>query len=437
MLEKMSDFFESRLDTYDEHMRKNIESADEFYPFTARCLPKENGSRVLDLGCGTGLELEEYYRLNPTAEVTGIDLSRRMLESLKRKFPDRKIQLVCGSYFDVPFDKATFDGAVSVESLHHFTKEEKIPLYAKLYGSLKQNGYFILTDYFALTEDEERLHRKNFEVLKKDQGISDGEFYHYDTPLTVEHEMEALYTAGFSSVTVLKNWGATFTLVAKKEASVEHQCVLNITNGDAFNDFFLTEYREYAIPFCEDMMDGECCARIFSDEFIKKRCFSLGVSEYEYRSKMQVYDTLTSKAEGYSALHLWFGRDCFCQMNLLTLLAFLEEIGYNNKITLSYIDDEDFKVISEEITVELGGYKELYGEVLVSGKRGGAFGVILGEALDLYFDYHSDDGFLARTIRGNSSSDEYTLLCLLLNISREYGLSDIQAKRLIGKYRSR
>lgn len=41
MLERMSDFFENRLDGYDEHMLTNIESSDEFYPFTAKCLPTE------------------------------------------------------------------------------------------------------------------------------------------------------------------------------------------------------------------------------------------------------------------------------------------------------------------------------------------------------------------------------------------------------------
>ena len=39
MLEKMSDFFENRLEGYDEHMMTEIESADEFYPFTAAQLP--------------------------------------------------------------------------------------------------------------------------------------------------------------------------------------------------------------------------------------------------------------------------------------------------------------------------------------------------------------------------------------------------------------
>ena len=52
--------------------------------------------------------------------------------------------------------------------------------------------------------------------LKSLQGINYDEFYHYDTPLTVEHEKEALFAAGFSSVEILKNWGSTFTLKAIK-----------------------------------------------------------------------------------------------------------------------------------------------------------------------------------------------------------------------------
>ena len=111
---------------------------------------------LLDLGCGTGLELEEYYLINPMSRVVGIDLSQGMLSALKRKLPDKDIALVCGSYFDIPLGNSEFDAAVSVESLHHFTKEEKIPLYIKLHAALKDGGYFILTDYFAASEEEER-----------------------------------------------------------------------------------------------------------------------------------------------------------------------------------------------------------------------------------------------------------------------------------------
>lgn len=214
MLEKMSDFFETRLDGYDQHMLANIASAEEFYPFTAGQLPLTENCTLLDLGCGTGLELEAYDRLNPSAKVTGIDLSRGMLEALKQKFPGKDMTLICGSYFAVPFGESVFDAAVSVESLHHFTKEEKLPLYTRLHKALKDNGYFILTDYFSLSEEEELLHRKNLLALKVQQGITDTEFYHYDTPLTVAHEKEALLEAGFSSVEILGSWGATYTLKA-------------------------------------------------------------------------------------------------------------------------------------------------------------------------------------------------------------------------------
>jgi tRNA (cmo5U34)-methyltransferase len=216
MLEKMGEFFEARLKGYEEHQLTCIESAREFYPFTAGCLPKAPGTRILDLGCGTGLELGFYFKTSPEANVTGIDLSAGMLGELQKKFPDKAMTLIQGSYFDVPFGENAFDAAVSAESLHHFTKEEKLPLYEKLHRALKDGGYFILTDYFALSEEEERSRRAELLRLKKEQGLADEEFYHYDTPLTVGHETEALTEAGFACVEVLKNWGTTYTLKAMK-----------------------------------------------------------------------------------------------------------------------------------------------------------------------------------------------------------------------------
>lgn len=214
MLEKMGEFFDRRMEGYDEHQFKAIESAQEVYRFTAECLPAFPGCRILDLGCGTGLELDSYLPLNPDACITGIDLAPGMLERLKEKHANRRIELICGSYFDVPFGTEAFDSAVSVMSLHHFTFEEKVPLYSKLRMALKNNGYFILSDYFSLSDEEERQHKDEWVKLKKEQSIADGEFYHFDIPLTAEHETECLRSAGFSSVNILKNWGGTYAIKA-------------------------------------------------------------------------------------------------------------------------------------------------------------------------------------------------------------------------------
>lgn len=216
MLEKMGEFFSKRLDGYEEHQLNAIDGAREFYPFTASLLPMQNAATVLDLGCGTGLELGYYFKLNPTAKITGIDIAEDMLIALKEKFSEKAITVIQGSYFDIPFEKNHYDAVVSVESLHHFTKDEKVSLYKKVLQALVADGYFILTDYFAPTEDKEIFFRQELLRLKEEQGIRDNEFYHYDTPLTTLHETQALKEAGFSHIEILAQWGATCTIKAVK-----------------------------------------------------------------------------------------------------------------------------------------------------------------------------------------------------------------------------
>ena len=203
------------MDGYDEHMRTEIEGASAFYAYTAGLLPRFPGAKILDLGCGTGLELEELFALNPDAAVTGIDLSDAMLSALKAKLPDKNITLIRGSYFDAPLGEKAFDAAVSVESLHHFPEDLKEGLYKKLRLALKDGGAFVLTDYFAESEALEKEYFQNLRELKKAQGLPEDAFYHYDTPLTVEHEMDVLKRAGFTRVRIVEKWGGTYTVMAE------------------------------------------------------------------------------------------------------------------------------------------------------------------------------------------------------------------------------
>ena len=88
MLEKMDAFFEARLAGYEEHMLNNIESAVEFYPFTADCLPDIPEAKILDLGCGTGLELNWYYH-----RKIGIDIPL-FWKTIAKMSP---VMFICGS----------------------------------------------------------------------------------------------------------------------------------------------------------------------------------------------------------------------------------------------------------------------------------------------------------------------------------------------------
>ena len=73
-----------------------------------------------------------------------------------------------------------------------------------------------MTDYFAELLEQEEFFRQELMRLRKEQNLPDNVFFHYDTPLTVEHETEALLEAGFSAVEVKEHWGSTYTLIATR-----------------------------------------------------------------------------------------------------------------------------------------------------------------------------------------------------------------------------
>lgn len=199
-LEEMSDFFTNRLETYEEHMSVWEKS----YQIFAETLPAYC-REILDLGCGTGLELDRIWQINPDREVTGIDLCRSMLDKLLEKHSGRRLTTICQDYFQYDFGRDKWDAVISFESLHHFLPERKKRLYQKIFDSLKGRGLFLLGDYIACCDEEEDLLREVYLKKRKQSQIPDDCFVHFDIPLTLEHEKSLLQSAGFVIENVLTN----------------------------------------------------------------------------------------------------------------------------------------------------------------------------------------------------------------------------------------
>jgi tRNA (cmo5U34)-methyltransferase len=216
-LEEMSSFFNKRADGYEKHMIENVDGANKYYIETAKLIPNINGLKILDLGCGTGLELDEIFKINPTVEVVGVDLAKDMMEKIKEKHKDKlsQINLVMDSYFDYDMGEDRFDAALSVQTLHHFTHEEKLELYKKIFKGLKETGFYIETDYMAKNQEDEDYYFKENKRIRSELGITNG-FYHYDTPCTVENQIQILYKAGFKAVEIVWKYENTAILLAKK-----------------------------------------------------------------------------------------------------------------------------------------------------------------------------------------------------------------------------
>lgn len=214
-MEEMSAFFAARVEGYDAHMLQDVEGCREGYAALAAALPQ--GARdVLDLGCGTGLELDALFARQPDLRVTGIDLTQAMLDALRAKHPVRALRLLCADYFAVDFGRAAFDAAVSFESLHHFPAERKRALYRRVCEALRPGGVFLLGDYMVETEAEAEDLARRAAQLRAEAGTPDAAIVHLDTPLTVETEKALLLQAGFSKVACLLRKGNTTLLRAQR-----------------------------------------------------------------------------------------------------------------------------------------------------------------------------------------------------------------------------
>ena len=214
-LEEMTAFFTSRLDLYDEHMLQEVPGCRAGYARMAALLP-EGTARLLDLGCGTGLELEPIFDRFPKLKVTGVDLTAAMLDRLRAKFPDRDLTLIRGSYVGMDFGRACYDAAVSFETLHHLEPEEKGALYRQVWEALTPEGVYVECDYIAATAEEEESLRAEHRRLRMEAGAGEDTLYHFDIPCTLEHQKALLEAAGFVQVTAEPLEGDTVLLTARK-----------------------------------------------------------------------------------------------------------------------------------------------------------------------------------------------------------------------------
>ena len=190
-LEDMSAFFRVRLDGYEEHMQvwKDAYTAFE------KLLP-ENAHTVLDLGCGTGLELDAILPKRSGLRVTGVDLCPDMLERLRAKHPN--VQTFCADYFTHDFGEACYDAVISFETLHHFTPAQKAALFPRIRRALKPGGMWLQAEYVACCAEEEELLWSILRLKRQRDGVPEDHFVHFDVPLTLEHELALLRGAGFA-----------------------------------------------------------------------------------------------------------------------------------------------------------------------------------------------------------------------------------------------
>lgn len=111
---------------------------------TLQRTPLQAGIRVLDVGCGTGVLLEELSTAEPTLKLAGIDLSEEMLKVARSRLGS-VADLRQGLAEELPFEDAGFDIVVSSSVLHDVRGPEKA--LGEMRRVLTSSGQVVITDW--------------------------------------------------------------------------------------------------------------------------------------------------------------------------------------------------------------------------------------------------------------------------------------------------
>ena len=94
------------------------------------------GKDILDVATGTGVLIPDYLK-RQVSSVTAIDISPKMAEIAKEKFPQENVTILCGDVEETEFGRL-FDCVVVYNAFPHFPEPER--LVARLASLLKPGG---------------------------------------------------------------------------------------------------------------------------------------------------------------------------------------------------------------------------------------------------------------------------------------------------------
>ncbi len=122
--------------TYTEARRR--EPGRELAALVARLAP---GSRVLDVGCGSGVPIAAA--LAREHRVTGVDVSPEQIRRARENVPNAAFLLADAMSAELP--EASFDAVVSFYVVFHLPREEHEALFRRFARWLVPGGYLAVT----------------------------------------------------------------------------------------------------------------------------------------------------------------------------------------------------------------------------------------------------------------------------------------------------
>ena len=169
----------------------------------AERLTIELGSRILDIGTGTGVFIPFLLsKIGSNGHIAALDIAEEMLQKAKAKGFNGDIDYLCANATDIPIDNETFDAVVCYSSFPHF--QDKSRACSEMNRVIKNGGRLFICHTSSRASINE-IHRQ-IPAVQNDL-IPD------------ENEMKiTLSTAGFTDIKV-SDGSESYLATARKSAS--------------------------------------------------------------------------------------------------------------------------------------------------------------------------------------------------------------------------
>ena len=113
------------------------------------------GREVLEVGCGRGGGSSFVRRYHRPQQLTGVDFSAKAVRFCREHHAMDGLSFVRGDAERLPFENASFDALINVESSHCYGS---MPAFLReAHRVLRRGGHFLFADLLA-AEDHDRLH---------------------------------------------------------------------------------------------------------------------------------------------------------------------------------------------------------------------------------------------------------------------------------------
>lgn len=115
----------------------------------------EKGSKILDIGTGTGILISYFLQTLPSS-ITAIDISENMISMAKKKYDDKRVKFVVQDIME--YKDSGFDYIFLYSAYPHFSDKHK--LFTHLLTLVNKAGKIVIAHSMSKEKINE-IHKKN------------------------------------------------------------------------------------------------------------------------------------------------------------------------------------------------------------------------------------------------------------------------------------